>query len=135
VTQAWYKGLQARNILEFSKKSARKDKGPKRPHSGLTDWEYERAVQNQTGGKSGYIQGRQFDSITDDALIQAKNNPSASRKPINFLSKSRRKQIQRSIEIASDLGKKAEFWFPIEPHRDVINYILDRGGIVVVWSP
>ncbi len=54
--------------------------------------EYEREVQEFTSGTSQIIQGREIDSVTSEALIQAKDSESAINKPHNFLNKKTRKQ-------------------------------------------
>jgi hypothetical protein len=101
----------------------------------LSDDEYEEAVRSATGGKSEYVDGREIDSVTNNALIQAKNNPSAVNKPDNFLSGNRKRQIKNTIQSAGTRGLRAEFWFPQEPHSKIRQYIENKGGIVVVYSP
>jgi hypothetical protein len=94
------------------------------------DWE--EAVRQATGGKSGRIgtEAREIDCITDKALIQAKDITTEN--PRNFLNKSTRRQIKRTIKLAQEQGKRAEFWFKVEPHQDIRKYIEDKGGIVKV---
>jgi plasmid maintenance system antidote protein VapI len=75
-----------------------------------------------------------IDSVTDDALIQAKDSFTATHKPHNFLNKKTRSQIKETIRLAKELGKRAEFWFKQEPSMDVRQYIEDKEGIVIVWS-
>jgi predicted ATPase len=95
---------------------------------------YEQAVQHQTGGQSIIIDGREIDSVTDSALIQAKNSQAAIIKLKNFLSQKVRSQIQETIKMAQQLNKRAEFWFKAEPHLEVFKYIEEKGGIVIVWN-
>ncbi|RUS99388.1 hypothetical protein DSM106972_078300 [Dulcicalothrix desertica PCC 7102] len=64
--------------------------------------------------------------MTSEALIQAKDSESAINKPYNFLNKKTRKQIKETIRLASELGKRAEFWFQNKPHPEVRKYIEDR---------
>ena len=95
--------------------------------------QYELDVQEFTGGTSRIIEGREIDSVTDNALIQAKDSQTATNKPHNFLNKKTRSQIKETIRLAKELGKRAEFWFKQEPSPDVRQYIEDKQGIVVVW--
>lgn len=95
---------------------------------------YERDVQEFTGGTSQIIEGREIDSVTDEALIQAKDSETATTKPHNFLNKKTRSQIKETIRLAKALGKRAEFWFKREPYPDVRQYIEDKEGIVIVWN-
>jgi spore cortex formation protein SpoVR/YcgB (stage V sporulation) len=96
--------------------------------------EYERKVQKFTGGISQIIQGREIDSVTSEALIQAKDSQSAIYTPHNFLNKKVRSQIKITIELAKKEKKRAEFWFKNKPHFDVIKYIENKGGIVKIWN-
>lgn len=96
--------------------------------------EYELEVQEFTAGTSQMIQGREIDSVTSEALIQAKDSESAINKPHNFLNKKTRNQIKETIRIAHELEKRAEFWFKKNPHIDVRKYIEDKQGIVIIWS-
>ena len=101
--------------------------------SGLSDDEYEQAVRDYSGGKEQVIDNIPYDSVTDDAIIQAKNNASAQNNWRNFLSGDGKNQIKRTISIANGLGLKAEFWFSHHPHKEVVDYIVSRGGIVRYW--
>ncbi|AFZ23909.1 hypothetical protein Cylst_1631 [Cylindrospermum stagnale PCC 7417] len=92
------------------------------------DWE--EAVQKKTGGKSAIIEGREIDSVTDEALIQAKNINTSN--PKNFLNKKTRTQIKETIRLADERGKRAEFWFKEEPHPLIREYIENKRGIVKV---
>ena len=83
---------------------------------------YELDVQEFTGGHSQVIEGREIDSVTDNALIQAKDSETATNKPHNFLNKK-----------TKELGKRAEFWFRQEPHPDVRQYIENKEGLIIVW--
>ncbi|MCA1992260.1 MAG: hypothetical protein LDL41_09495 [Coleofasciculus sp. S288] len=73
-------------------------------------------------------------SVTDEALIQAKDSETATNKPHNFLNKKTRSQIKETIRLAKEMDKRAEFWFKKEPHPDVRRYIEDKEGIIIVWS-
>lgn len=96
--------------------------------------QYEQDVQEFTGGTSQIIEGREIDSVTDEALIQAKDSETATTKPHNFLNKKTRTQIKETIRLAKELGNRAEFWFKQEPHPNVRQYIEDKEGIIIVWS-
>jgi hypothetical protein len=92
--------------------------------------EYEEQVRQVTGGKSEIIDGAEVDSVTDKALIQAKDiNPG---KPENFLKGATKRQIKRTIQSADKRGLRAEFWFKKEPFPEIRQYIETRGGVVVV---
>lgn len=93
---------------------------------------FEKQVQEASGGKPETIQGREIDSVTDEALIQAKDTETAASKPHNFLNKKTRTQIKETVRLAREQLKRAEFWFKGEPHSTVRKYIEDKGGIVVV---
>ncbi|WP_363800456.1 hemagglutinin repeat-containing protein [Lysobacter firmicutimachus] len=95
------------------------------------DVHYEDMVRARTGGRSEKIDGREYDAITDDAVIQVKRSYSAVDKPKNFLSKSTRAQIKETIKLAEQQGKRAEFWFKYGVHPDVRLYIEKKGGRVV----
>ncbi len=98
------------------------------------DVHYEDLVRRHTGGASGYVgpPGAQFevDSITPDALIQAKRVWTAIDKPKNFLNKATRTQIKSTIREATNSGRRAEFWFKYGLDRDVRSYIESHGGLV-----
>lgn len=96
--------------------------------------QYEEEVRVFTGGQSQIIEGREIDSVTEEALIQAKDSETAKNKPHNFLSKKTRSQIKETIRLAKNLGKRPEFWFKQQPHPDVCRYIEDKEGIVIVWN-
>ncbi len=49
------------------------------------DIHYEDLIRRKTGGSSKFINGREIDAVTNDALIQAKRTISAIDKPKNFL--------------------------------------------------
>ncbi len=96
--------------------------------------QYEQDVRKFTGGISQEIEGREIDSITERALIQAKDSQTATNKPHNFLNKKTRSQIKETIRLAQLQGKQAEFWFKQEPHPDVRQYIENKTGIVIIWQ-
>jgi len=48
--------------------------------------QYEEDVREKTGGISEVINKKEIDSVTNEALIQAKDSESAIKKPKNFLS-------------------------------------------------
>ncbi|PSO69857.1 MAG: hypothetical protein BRC40_14415 [Cyanobacteria bacterium QH_8_48_120] len=62
--------------------------------------QYEQNVQAFTGRTSQIIEGREIDSVTDEALIQAKDSETARNNPHNFLNKKIRSQIKETIRIA-----------------------------------
>ena len=95
---------------------------------------FEEQVQEKTGGKPETIEGREIDSVTDEALIQAKDARIATIKPHNFLNKKTRTQIKETIRLAQERLKRAEFWFKNEPHLIVRKYIEDKGGVVVILN-
>ena len=95
---------------------------------------FEEQVQKKTSGKPETIEGREIDSVTDEALIQAKDAGIAAIKPHNFLNKKTRAQIKETIRLAQERLKRAEFWFKSKPHLIVRKYIEDKGGIVVIWK-
>ncbi len=94
------------------------------------DFHYEDMVRARTGGTSQMINGREIDSVTEDALIQVKRSLAAVERPKNFLSKSTRTQIKETISSAEETGRTAEFWFKYGAHRTVRDYIEGKGGIV-----
>lgn len=96
--------------------------------------EYEQQVREFTRAESQILEGREFDSVTDEALIQAKNSQSAVQRPHNFLGKRTRPQIKETIRMAQNLGRRPEFWFKQEPYIKAKAYIEDKQGIIVVWD-
>ncbi|HGH0156170.1 TPA: polymorphic toxin MafB class 1 [Neisseria meningitidis] len=94
------------------------------------DIHYEDLIRRKTDGSSKFINGREIDTVTNDALIQAKRTISAIDKPKNFLNQKNRKQIKATIEAANQQGKRAEFWFKYGVHSQVKSYIESKGGIV-----
>ncbi|HFC7325846.1 TPA: polymorphic toxin MafB class 1 [Neisseria meningitidis] len=94
------------------------------------DIHYEDLIRRKTDGSSKFINGREIDAVTNDALIQAKRTISAIDKPKNFLNQKNRKQIKATIEAANQQGKRAEFWFKYGVHSQVKSYIESKGGIV-----
>jgi len=96
--------------------------------------QYEMDVRDKAGGQSKIIDDKEIDSVTDNALIQAKDSKSAINKPKNFLNKKTRTQIKNTIKMAIERNKNAEFWFKKEPHPDVRQYIEGKGGKVIIWS-
>jgi len=95
------------------------------------DQHYEDLVRAQVGGVAAEIDGREYDAVTSTRIIQAKRSITALEKPKNFLNKSTRTQIKKTINLANKLGVKAEFWFKYGAHKDVVKYIEDKGGTVV----
>ncbi|ENX7796677.1 polymorphic toxin MafB class 1, partial [Neisseria gonorrhoeae] len=65
------------------------------------DIHYEDLIRRKTDGSSKFINGREIDAVTNDALIQAKRTISAIDKPKNFLNQKNRKQIKATIEAAN----------------------------------
>jgi len=92
-------------------------------------WEEE--VRQLSGGQEEFIQGRQFDSVTDTEIIEAKNLENISSAK-NFLSQSMRAQIKDMIKIASEEVKKPVWWFKDEPLPGIRHYIESHGGTVRV---
>ncbi|PSO60147.1 MAG: hypothetical protein BRC36_14545 [Cyanobacteria bacterium QH_2_48_84] len=77
------------------------------------------------------IEGREIDSVTDEALIQAKDSETARNNPHNFINKKICSQIKETIRIAKSLDKQAEFWFKQDPPKSEIrNYIEHKDHIV-----
>ncbi|MGU9778707.1 restriction endonuclease fold toxin [Salmonella enterica] len=52
--------------------------------------------------------------------------------PKNFLSKSTRTQIKKTIELAKEQGKEAQFWFKYGVSDKVRDYIETKGGKVII---
>ncbi|RKZ39114.1 MAG: hypothetical protein DRQ49_12445 [Gammaproteobacteria bacterium] len=96
--------------------------------------QYEEDVREKTGGISEVINKKEIDSVTNEALIQAKDSESAIKKPKNFLNKKNRTQIKETIKMAKDRSKTAEFWFKYAPHSDIQQYIEEKGGKLVIWN-
>lgn len=97
------------------------------------DWET--TVQNATGGQSQIINGREYDSVTDNEIIQAKDSTAATNNPHNFLNKSVRNQIKQTVKTANEQNKTPVFWFKDQPHPDVTSYIQEHGGTVRWGAP
>ncbi|BAP56781.1 MafB-related protein [Thioploca ingrica] len=76
-------------ILQNRKKSGKQHGQAGKP--------YEEVVREKTFVKSEVINGREIDSFTNDALIQAKDSESAVNKPHNFLNKKTRTQIKETV--------------------------------------
>jgi len=108
---------------------ARKQFRTKRKSKAM-DIHYEDLVRRKTGGSSGYVNGREIDSVTDEALIEAKRSLSAVHNPDKFI-KSYRQQIRATIRSANETGRRAEFWFKYGVHSKLRKYIEERGGIVI----
>lgn len=72
----------------------------------------------------------EIDVVTSDALIQAKRGLSALEKPKNFLNQKNRAQIKRTVKLANEQNKTAQFYFKYGVHPQVRSYIVDKGGIV-----
>lgn len=77
------------------------------------------------------IDGYEYDAVTDTKIVQAKRSMSAVNNSKNFLGKSTRNQIKRTIKLAEATGKTAEFWFKYGVHDEVRKYIEDKGGKIV----
>ncbi|EMY1206282.1 type IV secretion protein Rhs, partial [Escherichia coli] len=75
------------------------------------DVHYEDLVRRKLGGISQEIAGREYDVVTDKIIAQVKRTYSSIDNPKNFLSKSTRTQIKKTIELAEEQGKEAQFWF------------------------
>ncbi|HAH1018948.1 TPA: hypothetical protein HHG73_004154, partial [Escherichia coli] len=74
------------------------------------DVHYEDLVRRKLGGISQEIAGREYDVVTDKIIAQVKRTYSSIDNPKNFLSKSTRTQIKKTIELAEEQGKEAQFW-------------------------
>lgn len=100
-------------------------------YSAALDVHYEDLVASKVGGrKSVMLNDYEIDVVTDTALIQVKRSYTVINKPKNFLSKSNRTQIKKTIEFAKERNLKAEFWFKYGVHPTVRKYIESKGGIV-----
>jgi hypothetical protein len=95
------------------------------------DQRYEDLVRAETGGVRTIIDGREYDAVTDEAIIQAKRSITAVEKPKNFLSKSVRTQIKETIALAKKQKKEAQFWFKYGVNKEVKTYIEGKGGKVI----
>ncbi|WP_127959316.1 type VI secretion system tube protein TssD [Serratia microhaemolytica] len=96
------------------------------------DVHYEDLVRKKLGGTAKVIGGREYDVVTDKAIVQVKRTYSAVDKPKNFLSKSTRMQIKKTIELANQQGKEAQFWFKYGVHPTIRAYIEEKGGKVMI---
>jgi hypothetical protein len=68
---------------------------------------------------------REFDAVSDRFVAQTTRAQSAETHPRNFLSRSRRRQIRATLEVAKQTGREALFDFKgVRPHQDVIDFIL-----------
>lgn len=99
--------------------------------SKALDQHYEDLVRYETGGVQKIIGEREFDAVTDKAIIQAKRSIAAVENPKNFLSKKVRNQIKKTIELAKEQKKEAQFWFKYGVHPEVRKYIEQKGGKVI----
>ncbi|HAE4697493.1 TPA: type IV secretion protein Rhs [Salmonella enterica subsp. enterica serovar Enteritidis] len=96
------------------------------------DVHYEDLVRRKLGGVSQEIGGREYDVVTDKIIAQVKRTYSAIDNPKNFLSKSTRTQIKKTIELAKEQGKEAQFWFKYGVSDKVRDYIETKGGKVII---
>jgi len=101
---------------------------------GKAGKQYEMDVREKTGGQSEILDGKEIDSVTENALIQAKDSQSAINKPKNFLNKKTRNQIKTTIKMAQQQHKNAEFWFKQAPHQEVQEYIKQHAGKIIIWN-
>ncbi|EKJ3314077.1 type IV secretion protein Rhs, partial [Escherichia coli] len=92
------------------------------------DVHYEDLVRRKLGGISQEIAGREYDVVTDKIIAQVKRTYSSIDNPKNFLSKSTRTQIKKTIELAEEQGKEAQFWFKYGVSPKVREYIESKGG-------
>ncbi len=95
------------------------------------DVHYEDLVRRKLGGISQEIAGREYDVVTDKIIAQVKRTYSSIDNPKNFLSKSTRTQIKKTIELAEEQGKEAQFWFKYGVSPKVREYIESKGGKVI----
>ena len=96
------------------------------------DVHYEDLVRRKLGGISQEIAGREYDVVTDKIIAQVKRTYSSIDNPKNFLSKSTRTQIKKTIELAEEQGKEAQFWFKYGVSPKVREYIENKGGKVIL---
>lgn len=96
------------------------------------DVHYEDLVRRKLGGISQEIAGREYDVVTDKIIAQVKRTYSSIDNPKNFLSKSTRTQIKKTIELAEEQGKEAQFWFKYGVSPKVREYIESKGGKVIL---
>ncbi|ENQ7963126.1 type IV secretion protein Rhs, partial [Escherichia coli] len=96
------------------------------------DVHYEDLVRRKLGGISQEIAGREYDVVTDKIIAQVKRTYSSIDNPKNFLSKSTRTQIKKTIELAEEQGKEAQFWFKYGVSPKVREYIESKGGEVIL---
>ena len=96
------------------------------------DVHYEDLVRRKLGGISQEIAGREYDVVTDKIIAQVKRTYSYIDNPKNFLSKSTRTQIKKTIELAEEQGKEAQFWFKYGVSPKVREYIESKGGKVIL---
>lgn len=74
----------------------------------------------------------QIDVLTSDALIEAKRSLSAVEKPKNFLNKRQKGKCRLQMNLARQLGVRAEFWFKYGADIKIKNWIKKEGGIVKI---
>ncbi|MFO6485170.1 restriction endonuclease fold toxin [Escherichia coli] len=74
----------------------------------------------------------EYDVVTDRIIAQVKRTYSSIDNPKNFLSKSTRTQIKKTIELAEEQGKEAQFWFKYGVSPKVREYIESKGGKVIL---
>ncbi|MBB6022932.1 WXG100 family type VII secretion target [Paenibacillus sp. JGP012] len=103
-------------------------------HSQALDVHYEDTIRRKTGGKE-VIYGekgkeRELDSVTSDAVIEAKRSTSAIHKPDNFLNKKMKKQLQATMQYAEENGLRVEYWFKYGVHPKIQKYLEDKGIVV-----
>ncbi|WP_145333027.1 WXG100 family type VII secretion target [Paenibacillus xylanexedens] len=103
-------------------------------HSQALDVHYEDTIRKKTGGKE-VIYGekgkeRELDSVTSDAVIEAKRSTSAIHKPDNFLNKKMKKQLQATMQYAEENGLRVEYWFKYGVHPKIQKYLEDKGIVV-----
>lgn len=123
--------LTSEKIVLSDKARALKEKGH---YSQALDVHYEDMIRRKTGGKE-VIYGekgkeRELDSVTSDAVIEAKRSTSVITKPDNFLNKKMKKQLQATIQYAEENGLRVEYWFKYGVHPKVQRYLEDKGIIV-----
>ncbi|WP_186323607.1 WXG100 family type VII secretion target [Paenibacillus xylanexedens] len=103
-------------------------------YSQALDVHYEDMIRKKTGGKE-VIYGekgkeRELDSVTSEAVIEAKRSMSAINKPDNFLNKKMKKQLQATMLYAEENGLRVEYWFKYGVHPKIQKYLENKGVIV-----
>jgi hypothetical protein len=96
--------------------------------TGDVDPAAQRLAQRIGGQPSVCLAGfgnREFDAVSDTIIAQTTSARSATLRPQNFLTKSRRQQIKETLRAAKETGRTALFEFTsAAPAQEVREYIL-----------